>query len=66
MLLLPEGQTGETWEPAKKLCSIGNRGALNKNSSRLIVGHAESVRTVRVRVSRSVLIQTMWKTNQCL
>jgi hypothetical protein len=48
MLVLPEGQTGETWEPAKKLCSIGNRGTLNKNSSKLIVGHFESVRTVRV------------------
>jgi len=48
MFVLSEGQMGETWEPAKKLCSIGNRGALNKNSSKLIVGYVESVRTVRV------------------
>jgi hypothetical protein len=48
MLVLPEGQTGETWEPAKKPCSIGNRGALKENSRRLIVGYVESVRTVRV------------------
>jgi hypothetical protein len=26
MLLLPEGQTGEAWEPSKKQCSYGNRG----------------------------------------
>ena len=58
-------KTGETWEPAKKLCSIGNRGTLNKSSSKLIVGHAERVGTVRVS-GCSVLIQTMWKTNQCL
>jgi hypothetical protein len=25
MLPLPEGQTGETWEPYKNQCSIGNR-----------------------------------------
>jgi len=27
MLPLPEGQTGEAWEPSKKQCSVGNAGA---------------------------------------
>ena len=30
MLLLPEGQTGEAWEPSKKQCCFGNRGALDR------------------------------------
>jgi hypothetical protein len=30
MLLLPEGQTGEAWEPSKKQRSFGNRGALDR------------------------------------
>jgi hypothetical protein len=29
MLLLPEVQTGEAWEPSKPQCSLGNRGALD-------------------------------------
>jgi len=29
MLLLPEGQTGETWKPSKKECSLRNREALD-------------------------------------
>ena len=28
-LLLPEGQTGEAWEPPKKECPSGNMGALD-------------------------------------
>ena len=28
MLLLPEGQTGEAWEPSKMQCSIGNSGSV--------------------------------------
>jgi hypothetical protein len=28
-LLLPEGQTSEAWEPAKKQCTSGNRGVLD-------------------------------------
>jgi hypothetical protein len=28
--LLPEGQTGEAWEPPKKQCYFGNRGALDR------------------------------------
>jgi hypothetical protein len=35
MMLLPEGQTGEAWEPSKKLFSFGNRGALDKKYFRL-------------------------------
>jgi hypothetical protein len=30
MLLLPERQTGGTWELSKKQCSFGNRGALDR------------------------------------
>jgi hypothetical protein len=30
MLLLPEGQTGEAWEPSKKPCCFGNRAALDR------------------------------------
>jgi hypothetical protein len=30
MLLLPEGQTGEAWEHAKKKCSFGNWGDLDR------------------------------------
>jgi hypothetical protein len=29
MLVLPEGQTGEAWEPSKKQCSFGNRETLD-------------------------------------
>jgi hypothetical protein len=29
MLLLPEGKTGETWEPSKKQNPFGNQGALD-------------------------------------
>jgi hypothetical protein len=29
-LLLPEGQTGEAWEPSKKQCSFGKRRALDR------------------------------------
>jgi len=31
MLLLPEGQTGQTWEPPKQQCCFGNRGVLDRN-----------------------------------
>jgi len=31
MLFLPEGQTGEAWEPTKNECSLGNRKALDRN-----------------------------------
>ena len=31
MLPLPEGQTGETWEPSKKQCYFGNRWAMGSN-----------------------------------
>jgi hypothetical protein len=30
MILLPEGQTGDTWEPSKKQCSFGNRGSFDR------------------------------------
>jgi hypothetical protein len=30
ILLLPEGQMGEAWEPSKKQCSFGNRGVLDR------------------------------------
>jgi hypothetical protein len=30
MLLLPEEQMGYAWEPSKKQCSFGNRGALDR------------------------------------
>jgi len=30
MLLLSEGQTGETWKSSKKRCYVGSRGALDK------------------------------------
>jgi hypothetical protein len=30
VLLLPLGQTAETWEPSKKTCCHGNRGALDR------------------------------------
>jgi len=30
MLVLPEGQTAEAWEPSKPQCSLGNRGALDR------------------------------------
>ena len=32
MLLLPEGQRGEAWEPSKKKLSFGNRGALDRKT----------------------------------
>jgi hypothetical protein len=37
MLLLPKGQTGETWEPSRKHCFFGNRGAWVKKV--LLLGH---------------------------
>ena len=38
MLVLPEGQTGEAWDPSKKQCSFGNRETLDiKVFSLLIV-----------------------------
>jgi hypothetical protein len=30
MLLLPAGQMDEAWEPSKKQCTLGNRGALDR------------------------------------
>jgi hypothetical protein len=33
MLLLPEGQTGKTWETSKKQCSYRNLGALDRKST---------------------------------
>jgi hypothetical protein len=30
MLLLPEGQTGEAWEPSKTQCSFVNRGTFDR------------------------------------
>jgi len=30
ILILTEGQTGETWEPSKKQCSFGNQRALDR------------------------------------
>jgi len=30
MLLLPEGQRGETWEPSKIECYFGNWGAFDR------------------------------------
>jgi hypothetical protein len=36
MLLSPEGQMGETWEPSKKQYSFGNLGALDRKVLSLI------------------------------
>jgi hypothetical protein len=33
--LLPEGQMGKFWEPSRKKCPIGNRGALDTKSRAL-------------------------------
>jgi len=30
MLLLPEEEMGEAWDPPKKQCSFGNQGELNR------------------------------------
>jgi len=30
MLLLPEKQRVEAWEPSEKQCSLGNRGTLDR------------------------------------
>jgi len=35
-LLLPEGQTGESWEPSKKGCSVVNREALGRKELSLV------------------------------
>jgi hypothetical protein len=32
-LLLPDGNTGETWEPSKKPCSFGNRKAFSRKET---------------------------------
>ena len=34
---LTQGQTGESWEPSNKLCSFGNRGALDRQVLPLFV-----------------------------
>ena len=35
MLLVPDGQTAEAWEPSKKQCYFGNLGALDRKVRRI-------------------------------
>jgi hypothetical protein len=41
-LLLPEGQTGEPWEPLQKQCSFGNRTPLDRKAPRSWNGNLSS------------------------
>jgi hypothetical protein len=51
MLLLPEGQTGETWKPSKKQSFFGNTGALDRK----VRPHILSLRGLKFNLNASPL-----------
>jgi hypothetical protein len=57
VLLSPEGQTGEAWEPSKKPCTFGNRGAMDRKCSRCLFLKSEGVSRCVAAVAGGMLIR---------